>query len=345
MKHFRSEQAFKKYKPQESWRKKFARFFRKKQGNLEPVIPVSHYKSNPFRNPQKPDRSKLKSIILVIILLVWIGCLAYLPYFKINKIDYFGLENTTKQELQDFINQNFLNKKTFLPLPRSSYFLVNTESITKELSKNFSFEKIEVVKVFPDTLEITIVEKISSIIYDNGQKYFLLDSQGTATKFLTDVEANELKLKTIPAIADTSTSTSSSLSITASSTLVLTTTTYEHTPNNTKITDLFGKYPIIYDRRNLPTDIKQADVLSAQYIEAILKWNKYLNEEGKATPKFFVLDDLNSGIVIDTVLSWNILFQPKNNVEGQINTLKEILPTIKPKQYVDLRFGEKVYWK
>jgi cell division septal protein FtsQ len=343
MKHFHSEQAFKKYKPQETWRQKMNRVFRKKQRILETTAPVSHYTSNPFKTPQKPNRAKLMSIILAMVTISWAGCLAYLPYFKISAVDYFGLENTTKQELQDFLNQKFLRKKNFLPLPWDNYFFVNTESITKKLSENFSFEKIEVTKVFPNKLEITIIEKISSVIYDNGQKYFLLDSEGTVTKFLTDVESGELKIKTTPAVADFDNNTNTTSTFFATATT--TTSTYEHTPNNAKITDAFGKYPIIYDRRNLPVHLKQTNILPAQYIEAILQWNKYLNEEGKATPKFFILDDLNSGIVIDTVLSWNILFQPKNDTQVQIDTLKEILPTIKPKQYVDLRFGEKVYWK
>ena len=63
-------------------------------------------------------------------------------------------------------------------------------------------------------------------------------------------------------------------------------------------------------------------------------------------PKFFVIDNLNSGMILKIDKPWHILFQPKNNNEAQINTFKEILPTIKPQQYVDFAIWRKsVYWK
>ena len=119
----------------------------------------------------------------------------------------------------------------------------------------------------------------------------------------------------------------------------------EHTPNNQKINQLFGNYPIVYDKRGAETALNETNLLPDTYISAIITWQKYLEGPGKMKPKFFSLDNLNSGIIIVTNQPWQIIFQPKNNIEAQINTLKEILPTIKPGGYVDLRFGEKVYWK
>jgi cell division septal protein FtsQ len=339
MKHFRSEHAFEKYKPHVSWRKKLARFFRKKQQGLQAVPEPSHYRSHPFRSAAKPSSAKIKVILFFTLLAFWIACLAYIPYFKINKIEYSGLNNTSKKELDEFINQQFLNKKSRLPL--NNYFFISADKISKNLDNTFSFDTVEVNKVFPDKLEINVREKTSSVIYDNGQKYFLLDSGGTVIKYLADVEARETTKKTISTIPDLSLVTSS----TTSTLMMINTSTYEHTPNNEKINKLFGQYPIIYDRRGISTEIKQTNVLPADYISAVLSWYKYLNEQGRMSPKFFILDDLNSGIAIDTNLSWNIIFQPKKDTATQLTTFKEILPSIKPKDYVDLRFGEKVYWK
>ncbi|TSC84842.1 MAG: Uncharacterized protein G01um101413_226 [Parcubacteria group bacterium Gr01-1014_13] len=334
MKHFRSEYAFQKYKPHVSWRKRFLRFFRKKQY----VIPSSqdsfHYKTNPFKAHKKPSKIKIKVIIFVIFLVAWAICLAYIPYFKISKINYSGLNNTTRSELDTFIYTNFLNKKSILPL--NAYFFINTPKISGELYKKFPFETIEVIKTFPNQLDIKIKEKISSVIYDNGKKYFLLDSGGTAIKYLKDVESYEI----------TEQISTSSFDLLASSTMpIANTSTIEHTPDYKKINKLFGNYPLVYDRRSFEVEIKQENILPSEHIAAIISWYKTLTEQGIATPKFFVIDNLNSGIVIDTADSWDILFQPKNNNDAQINTLKEILPTIKPQYYVDLRYGEKIYWK
>ena len=336
MKHFRSEYAFQKHKPHLSWRKRILRFFRKKKYIVPSAQDSFHYKSNPFKTHKKPSRLKIRVIIFILFLIAWTVCLAYIPYFKVHKINYSGLNNTTKTELDEFIYTNFLNKKSILPL--NNYFFINTDKISGDLYKTFAFETVEVIKIFPNQLNVNIKEKISSVIYDNGKKYFLLDSGGTAIKYLRDVEPYEIMEKTVS-------SSFSILIVNSSSSVSVNTSTTEHTPNYKEINKLFGNYPIIYDRRGLDVETKQEGILPPEHIAAIITWYKTLTEQGIPHLKFFSLDNLNSGVAIDTTDPWNILFQPKNNNDAQINTLKEILPTIKPQQYVDLRYGEKVYWK
>ena len=108
MKHFRSEYAFQKYKPHLSWRKKILRFFRKKQYTVAMPQESFHYKTNPFKRHEKPKKSKIKLIIFIALLAIWAVSLAYTPYFKINKINYSGLNNTAKNELDQFIYDGFL---------------------------------------------------------------------------------------------------------------------------------------------------------------------------------------------------------------------------------------------
>ena len=336
MKHFRSEHAFEKYRPHLSWRQKIARFFRKKQYNAVPIAQPTHYKTNPFKQKKDVGTSKFKLILLVIVLSFWVACLAYIPYFKINKITYSGLENNTEAELGNIIYPNYLNKKSWLPL--NNYFLINADKIAARLYDSFSFETVQVTKVFQ--LNIIVKEKISSVIYDNGKKYFLLDDRGVAIKYLADVEAGEIVKKVATS------SPFSLLSATSTtSTSIFTTTTFEHVPNFEKIKKQFGNYPIIYDKRAPEINLKQMDVLPAEHIAAAISWHRYLSQEGVERLKFFVLEDLNAGMAIDTTDPWNIVFQPKSSTESQIITLKETLTQIKPKEYVDLRFGEKVYWK
>ncbi|KKR34755.1 MAG: Cell division protein DivIB [Candidatus Magasanikbacteria bacterium GW2011_GWA2_40_10] len=336
MKQFRSEYAFKKHKPHVSWQKRFLRFFRKKQYVIASTQDSFHYKTNPFKIHKKPSKIKIKLIIFAALFTVWIIGLAYIPYFKVNKVSYFGLNNMTKNEMDRFVYDNFLNKKSILPL--NNYFFINIDKISGSLYKTFAFETVEVTKVFPNQLDIKIKEKISSIIYDNGKKYFLLDSGGTAIKYLKDVEADEIMQTTA------SSSSVDILSVNTSSTPA-NTSSVAHTPDYKKTNKLFGNYPIIFDRRGFDIEIKQENILPAEHITTIIAWYKTLSEQGIANPKFFSMDNLNSGVVIDTAEEWKILFQPKNNNDAQISTLKEILLTIKPQQYIDLRFGEKVYWK
>ena len=335
MKHFRSEYAFQKYKPHLSWRKRMARFFKKKQYIVPTPADSFGYKANPFKTPKKSIRKKVMFFIFPALLAFWIACLAYIPYFKVNKTVYLGLNNTGRNEMDSFIYENFLHKKSWLPA--DNYFFINTEKIRRELNKKFAFETVAVIKKFPHELIIDVKEKISSIIYDNGKKYFLLDSGGTVIKYLKDVEPGEFTLKIITTSVDTL--------LSGTATTTLSTSTLKHAPDYRKITKLFGVYPIIYDERGLAVETRQENILPPEHISAIIAWYKALTEQGIATPNFFVANNLNSGIVIKTDKPWDILFQPKNNNDSQIIALKEILPTIKPQEYIDLRFGEKVYWK
>ncbi len=340
MKHFRSEYAFQKYKPRVSWRKRILQFFKKKQYSIAPAPTQDsfYYKTNHFKETKKPGHLKLT--LFLIFLTAWVVCLAYIPYFKINKVNYSGLNNTTKSELDQFVYENFLNKKSFLPL--NNYFFINANKISGDLYKKFAFENVEVKKVFPNQLDINITEKISSIIYDNGKKYFLLDIGGTAIKYLKDVEPYEIIVKdTISSTSHASVNTSSTPNTTTDAI-----TSTEHTPDYKKIAKLFGNYPLVYDERDIDVEIKQENILPTEHIKAIITWDKAAKEQGMiANIHFFAFNNLNSGITIYTDDSWDIIFEPKNNIDAQINTLKEIMPTIKPNQYINLRFGEKLYWK
>ncbi len=352
MKNFRSEHAFEKYKPHITMRQKLAKIFRKKQYIAQPVPQSFHHKSNPFTRPEKKvNRSTIKIILLLVLTAFWIACLAYLPYFRVNKVNYVGLENNSKTDLDTFIYQNYLNKQSKFPI--NNYFFINAAKIAKDLNNKFLFESVAVKKVFPNQLNVTVIEKKSAVIYDNSKKYFLLDSEGTVIKYLTDVGANETTQVVATATPDLllNASTTSTTPTIVTGTLetpsdsTKTVLIYKHTPDSEKINKLFGNYPTVYDKRNLEINIKQTNILPADYIADVLAWQKDLTEQGTIKPKFYVLDDLNSGTIIDTNQSWNILFQPKENNQAQINTFREVLPTIKPKEYIDLRFGGKVYWK
>lgn len=340
MKHMHSERAFEKYKPHISWRKKLSLFFaRKQQKNITPIETGPHYKINPFKQRRAEKRRtgpSIKVLSFFIVASFWLACLLYIPYFHIQKIEYSGLKNNTKQELDSFIYTNYINKKGVLPW--GNYFFITESKLTKDLLDNFSFETVVVKKTFPHKISVDVIEKISSVIYDNGKKYFLLDQQGTVIKFLTDVEPTEITKK--QNIVLLSTSTTDSVSSTFFSTTSIT-----HTPNIGKITKQFGDYPIIYDSRNIEVEKNSANILPSQYITATIEWYNELSQRGSITPEFFVIDNLNAGATINTDQNWDIFIQPRNNTASQIDTFKKILSSIKPKSYIDLRFGEKVYWK
>lgn len=349
MRHYRSEYSFEKYKPYESPWKKFLRFKeRRKYKKITPIKQEGRYRENPYKIKKKElPLLSIKITMFIVFLVGWAALLLYIPYFRVNKISISGLNNLTKEEIDQFIADKYLKRSKIIPY--SNYFLVDIDKIKNGLNKQFALDSIQMQKKFPNEINITIVEKISSLIYDNGQKYYLMDSGGTVIKYLGDVSSNEFinKTNTTPTTNTTNTNSSTDALLIPSfstNTTTISSSTREHIPDYKKIQRQFGSYPILYDKRGLSLEEKETGVLSEQFISSVISWYKGLSGQGIET-KYFILENMNSGVTIDTTDSWNILFKPENSADLQINNLKNLLKNIHPVNYVDLRFGDRVYWK
>ncbi|MBU0545664.1 hypothetical protein KKA13_00205, partial [Patescibacteria group bacterium] len=61
--------------------------------------------------------------------------------------------------------------------------------------------------------------------------------------------------------------------------------------------------------------------------------------------KYMTTEHPLSGITVYTSAPWVIYVQPLDDFERQMANLKAVLKTNVPSEYVDLRFGDRVYWK
>lgn len=351
MRRFQSINAFNKYRPYQNPWQRFWHFWKKRKTKKMPTVKVTEigkFSGNPYKKAEKIKKrigygSKIS--LLFIISSAWLGLLMYLPYFQIKRIEYNGLENIHKNELYNYLNTNFFKHNRVIPW--KNYFLVNCDKIAKKVEINFPVQRIEVKKYFPDKIEITLKEKISTLIYDNGNNYYLLDSDGDVIKYLTKIGMDEFKIiqTVVSSTKSTTTNFTASLASSTSSTNRVVTSSY-HVPNFQKIQKQFGKYPLLYDKRNLNITGNQFnDAIPSNYVTNILNWNSQLIEKGIARPLYFIMENIGAGIQIKTEKPWDIYFQPNDDLTTQLNRLKIILKDNKPWQYIDLRYGERVYWK
>ena len=289
--------------------------------------------TNPFRRVEEKRRLPIliKIIFLLIILLSWITLAIYLPYFRINKIVYYGLDIIQKDEIENYLRLEYLDSWSLLP--HDNYFLASTGEMTRMLNQKYSLERVELRKKFPNILEVDLKEKISSAVYDNGEKYFLLDDHGTALKYLGDTGFK------IPVII--ATTTTSNASSTVSSVL----TAINHKPDYLKIKNSFGNYPIIFDTRFLSVEEKQINILSPKIIAGTILWRDLIEKEGIGSVKYFITDNPLAGLGAVTNKGITIYWQPENDLNSQLLNLKTVLQNEQPGEYVDLRYGERVYWK
>lgn len=333
MRYRRSNINLDQYRPP----KKFGlgNFFSRNNKRAEPLSYESPYK-NPYRKDFKKNyRRIVKLSILPATIIAWFVLMLYLPYFKITNVNFTGLKILKKADLLQDVEP--LISARYKIYPGNNYFLVNTSKIADKLSADFSFNSVKVKKIFPNTLTVDVEEKISSIIYDNGIKYFLLDQNGTAIKYLTDVDATEYYQVTM--------GTSSERAEAFASSSVPTSTT-AHVPDIDKIHKTFGDYPIIYYiNGSSTTKEKDVNILPEAVIRSALDVVKLLEEGRTAKLAYFEVEEPAAGLEAYTDKPWRIFFQPFNDIPAQISNMKIILKQNKPKEYIDLRYGERVVWK
>ena len=347
--YLQTEKNFTKYRPPKK-RRSILSFFKKAK-----KIPYNKKRAYTGKNPFKKDKKNYRNLFglftLGIIFLTWLLILVYLPFFRINNIEYNGLKLIKQSDVQKMVEENVFIKSV---IPKNNYFLIKINKIDKVLNENFNLDNIEIIKKFPDTLIINFKEKICSIIYDNEERYVLLDTNGKVLKDLAMVEPTEFlyKLKLLKEIRESS----SSIKIVEE---IVTTSTKPnlddlkdgeellkvmHVPNYKKMAMQFEGFPLLYDERKIPVNISD-QILSPQIVNAVIEWQSMITEEGVGELKYFETENPISGITVINTNAWNIYFNPQNNLEQQFENLKTIVAENSPDEYVDLRFNERVYWK
>jgi len=318
-------------------KKRFFRLFKNKKHTLR-QSEFKKYK-NPFKRKKKNYRHTVSVYFLVVVVVVWIGLLLFLPNFRIKSLEFTGLKIIKYEEIENEIKDNFLKEGSFMP--KNNFFLVRSKKIVKFLDDKFSLRSVEVKKKFPNVIQVNLVEKLSAIVYDNEKKYVLLGITGEIIKDIKPVNENEFVLKDFKPFA---------VSTSTTSTEEITTTTVEneelervHIPNKKFLED-FSEYPILYDKRKIKIEEKNI-VLEKKFIENIIEFYEGVKESRGVDVLYMEMEHPLAGIRVATSKDIVILFQPNNNITKQLNNLEIILSSNNPKEYIDLRYEERVYWK
>jgi cell division septal protein FtsQ len=275
--------------------------------------------------------SKLfKALFVVALFMVWFGLLLYLPYFRVTTYNFSGLQIVKQEELEAYLNTSFKKTFSFLP-PKDNYFLINIADLEKEIKQKYGLNSVQITKTFPNELIFTVQEKATAAIYDNGKQYFLLDKDGTIIKFIKNTPEGDFVEKStddLPVFSITSSTIPQS----------------EHIPDSNTLHKEIGSFPIIYDKDATSTHEGDTHILPAAVIKSLSDWQAALEKQGIAKVKYFTIESVSAGLMIYTDKPWYLYVQPQN-ISTQIDALKLILRSSHPEEYVDLRYGEKIFWK
>lgn len=324
MRYHNSQCDFRRYQPYKSRIDKLRTFFSRNKNKQRAYLPSAF-----ARAPQKKaSRAKLILATFFILTTIWAGLMIYLPYFKITKITFSGLRTIRQDRILPDVQAAILEKKKIWPA--DNYFILSPHEMADYLKTHYALHTVSVKKVFPDTVAITLEEKISSVIYDDGKFYYLLGEDGMVIKALRPVEEDEFKLLT-----------NGSVTTTISSTIAH----REHLPNHQRVAAEHGDYPIIYDLRAGNTTTEKMIVVGAELIKTANTFRVEMEKQEIGEVKYYTLDNLKAGLRAKTNLGFAVFIQPSDDLRVQVENLKILLRAEKPIEYVDLRYEGRVYWK
>lgn len=257
--------------------------------------------ANPyFRYKTRPTflhrRTKIALLILPIVLIVWGAILWFHPFFSIHTILFQGNTTITDLALQTTIERELRTKMLGL-FPRDTYFLIRKEWIRKKITKAFALKSITIEKIFPDTLHITLEEKITHLIYqDPNNEQYALAMDGIITQKL----GSEV-LAGLPILQGTS------------------------------LVEIGAMY------------------CTKECIAPIIPIYEYLQTTTHLPIAYFRIRQNEQIIEAHTTAGWVIFMSPSGDISQQLQTIhtayQKILKESPPKEYADVRFDAKIFYK
>lgn len=296
-------------------------------------------KDNPYKKKDTGVnwRARINYIALAISIVGIFTVILYHPFFHINKYEITGLQRIDEVEFTNAVD-GILETNHILILPNKSYLIIDTDEVHDIILSRFPVESVIVEKIFPGKLRITVQEKISTIIYDNGKQYSYLGLDGNIVEILRNVgddewvETKEIVTSTLE--DGTEISTENILE-------------RRHTPPIKKLILEMGDYPIVYDTRDKEGTINTV-MLKEDIVKGIIEWFNLIQIRTDIPFGYIVLEDELGNADIKTGEGWRIKINLLERINDQFEDLQFILKeeVTKPNlNYIDLRYKDRAYWQ
>jgi cell division septal protein FtsQ len=265
---------------------------------------------NPFFRTEKNIKKtkKNKFVYYAIALFLLIGLFSYIiffsPLFLLKTIKINGLGRLPETAISEYLWQQ-TNQKSFWPLTQKNLILFDREDAEKSLMNNFNFSKIKINKIFFHSLSVDIEERPYAFIWQEKNQ------QGSDQYYYSDSKGFIIKDSAVNP-------------------------------------DDLNKFPVIENQT--PESLIQEDYLKLdqEYLVFIFSLNS-LAEKSPDTKikRFLISQELNTVKVIfdNDLLAY---FRTKDDVNKQLDKFlvvkkEKIKDNLSNINYVDLRYGDKVY--
>lgn len=294
------------------------------------------YRPHNFNNPyfqakkqRKTSRFYYSLIILGVVIFCWVYFLFCSSIFKIKYWEISGLEKYSESSIEGVLT-NFLSEKKFIFFSFSNIFTFNKNNLENYLYGQFVFEEINIQKQYPNKLIITLKEKEEALALYNNNDLYILAEDATITS----------KYKGIGGWDDS-----------------IATSTEAGIDTEKIITDYLSReltpQLIFCDAYNNPDTLEVGDTYpETKIIKIIKRFDTQLNNNMSIKVKLVALtkNKINQKITVLTNNGWQIYLNDEEDGATQFQKFfliynNEIKDINKPLEYIDLRFGDRIYVK
>lgn len=293
------------------------------------------YQAKPFRNPyfQREPRGKggsvfnksyLTMVLAAVGVIGFIYLIGFAKFWMIKDVRVDGLQFMPGTEVAELAEKQ-LSRHRYIIFPQRNKLFFSKGQLEDALDEAYSFEELE-VGVEKRVLTIHVKERVSEVLWQSGSLAFYTDVSGTVIRELPPDDVSLL-------------------------------TFHDTTQPTLDGRVVEGPYPRLMYLHGLPLiENEQADevhpgdhVLSAAGIAGIIEINNLLQERGLIIERYVVERTDSVWARAEASEGFDVLFDAEGDIAAQVGYLTAVLtedvPDHSKLDYVDVRFGNHVYFK
>ncbi|MFA6271559.1 MAG: FtsQ-type POTRA domain-containing protein [Patescibacteria group bacterium] len=320
---------------------------------------------NPYFKKKKQQSSVLRLIARpkVIALSLVVGGLIYFffysAYFTIRVIDVTGNQELTYDTVRFEVNKSFIERR-FLIFKQSNLFMYDIDEAKQKLWDAFVLDEITITKRFPNKLIVRLKEKIPNLTLITEKAFYYMDLQGVVTHFVPEAEIKQY----FPKIEDLNKRTIKLKDQIISEELVNAVIIIRDSFKNKTNVDIdrflipettCGTLDSKDDDDDLNGNINSSNNNINRATANTNRSNQNVNRSDTGNSNVNGSVECNlvqavQDIAVLTTEGWKAYFTVNDDIATQLERLKIYLQKKTPDQasrenidYIDLRFGEKVY--
>jgi cell division septal protein FtsQ len=285
-----------------------------------------------FNNPYftKPQTINLKLYVYFLLVSTLIVFLSYIflvyDYWNIDSITIRTQNKSYQEKIQNIIDHH-LNSRVFNILNGANYFLFSVNEVKDDIENQLLVKDLEVDKKLPNKLVVNLQEIKAAYIWIQAGKFYNIDDEGMILDEIISIQRETAKGNP---------EESEDFNLEGIKRFLM---------HSTANLDL----PIIYNDGNF--ELKSRNYISNKNIFELI--NNLNNKVGQYINNDIILYRIDSSnfkkIEIFTEPGWKIYFDAEKELTNQLENLYTLMQTTfqdaEPAEYIDLRYGNKVYYK